>query len=643
MKQTDSMPEYDKREEEAIFEALSELIFVTDADQQIIRCNNAMTSRLGMSRREITGKNVATVFFDDQPPYLNPFEEGRREAYIAKFQATFLIKNNRIPATEHTAHVMLDLSEQKQIETLYSEREAYYRTLAEILPISVYVAQDGLFKQVNSWFGKITGYSEAYIIGRPCLSIVHAEDTEKVRCKAIEMLRGDSVLPYEYRFIRKNGDNLWCMETVVSMTLNGRRAVLGTQMNVTPLKEAEKKLRASEERYRTIIETIPDAYFEVDLDGNITFCNDQYLANTGFSKEEFYGLNYRRYMDADNASLAYKVYNEVYRTGKVAAHVPLEFFDKTGNPKISEHSISLIRDHRGKPVGFRGIARDITEKRRQELLTFHSQKLESVGQLAAGIAHEINTPIQFVGDNIHFMQDAFQDILSLTSLLDIPQDVDSSQHPAVRELIAGIQRKEDEIDLPYLREEIPKAITQSIEGLQRVSKIVHAMREFSHPGGENMSELDINRAVESTITLTRNEWKYTADMITSLDPGLPLARGYTADFTQVILNIIVNAAQAIQEKAGREGTEKGQIKISTRQDGNEAEICIGDTGPGIPPQIQSRIFDPFFTTKAVGKGTGQGLAIAQNIIVRKHGGRIYFETKAGEGTSFYIRLPLERQ
>lgn len=158
-----------------------------------------------------------------------------------------------------------------------------------------------------------------------------------------------------------------------------------------------------------------------------------------------------------------------------------------------------------------------------------------------------------------------------------------------------------------------------------------------------MAELDINRAVESTITLTRNEWKYTADMITSLDPGLPLARGYTADFTQVILNIIVNAAQAIQEKAGREGTEKGRIKISTRQDGNEVEICIRDTGPGIPPQIQSRIFDPFFTTKAVGKGTGQGLAIAQNIIVRKHGGRIYFETKAGEGTSFYIRLPLESQ
>lgn len=640
MKQTDSIPEDDKREEEAIFDALSELIFITDADHQIIRCNKAMTSRLGMSGREITGKNVYTVFFDDQPPSLNPFGEGRREAYIAKFQATFLIKNNRIPTTGHTAHLMLDLSEQKQIETLYSEREAYYRTLAEILPISVYVAQDGLFKQVNSWFGKITGYSEEYIIGRPCLSIVHPGDIEKVRRKAIEMLRGDSVLPYEYRFITKNGDYLWCMETVVSMNLNGRRAVLGTQMNITPLKEAEKKLRASEERYRTIIETIPDAYFEVDLDGNITFCNDQYLATTGFSKEEFYGMNYRRYMDADNASLAYKVYNEVYRTGKVAAHVPLEFFDKTGNPKISEHSISLIRDHRGKPVGFRGIARDITEKRRQELLTFHSQKLESVGQLAAGIAHEINTPIQFVGDNIHFMRDAFQDIMSLASVTD---NIDSAATPAVHELLAAIRRKEEDIDLAYLREEIPKAITQSIEGLQRVSKIVQAMREFSHPGGENMAELDINRAVESTITLTRNEWKYTADMITSLDPGLPLARGYTADFTQVILNIIVNAAQAIQEKAGREGTEKGRIKISTRQDGNEVEICIRDTGPGIPPQIQSRIFDPFFTTKAVGKGTGQGLAIAQNIIVRKHGGRIYFETKAGEGTSFYIRLPLESQ
>ena len=158
-----------------------------------------------------------------------------------------------------------------------------------------------------------------------------------------------------------------------------------------------------------------------------------------------------------------------------------------------------------------------------------------------------------------------------------------------------------------------------------------------------MSDLDINKAIESTINLSRNEWKYWADLTTTLAPDLPIVQGYPADFNQVILNLILNAAQALQEKVGKEGSKKECIEISTRQDGNEVEICIRDTGPGIPPEAQSRVFDPFFTTKAVGKGTGQGLAIAQNIVVQKHGGKLYFETKPGEGTVFYIRLPLPRE
>ncbi len=629
-------------EEEIIFNAIPEIIFITDFEYRIILCNKAMFLRLGMPPAEIKGKHVNDIFFDNQHSlFSNPFEEGNREIYIEKLHATFLIKNNPVPHGKRIIHIMLDLSEQKKIETLYSEREAYYRTLTEMLPVSVYVSQDGLFRRVNSWFTKITGYSEEEIIGRPCFSIIHEEDKGKVRQKAIEMLHGDSVFPYEYRYIDKKGNILWCMETVMSMKFNGGRAILGTQMNITPLKKAEEKLRLSEERYRTIIETIPDPYFEVDLMGNIIFCNDQYLANTGYSRDEFYGLNFREYMDAKNTALAFKAYNEVYRTGKLATHVQIEWLDKAGKRRVSEHSISLIRDQQGKPVGFRGIANDITEKRQQEVIAFHSRKLESVGQLAAGIAHEINTPIQFVGDNIRFMQDAFKDILAYTSLVKNLENVGSMEVPVFQEVIENIRQKEEEIDIEYLREEIPKAIAQSIEGLQRVSKIVLAMREFSHPGGENKVAMDINKSIESTITLTRNEWKYTADMNTSFDPNLPSVKGYPADFNQVILNLIVNAAQAVQEKAGKEGAEKGQINISTQQDGNEVEVCISDTGPGIPPEAQTRIFDPFFTTKEVGKGTGQGLAIAQNIIVRKHGGKIYFKTKVGEGTSFYIRLPLD--
>jgi PAS domain S-box-containing protein len=460
------------------------------------------------------------------------------------------------------------------------------------------------------------------------------------------MLHNKTAQPYEYRFIAKNGDVIWCMETIVSITYEGKRAVLGGQMNITAQKRAEEalriseeSLRQSEERYRTIIDTIADGYFEVDLAGNITFSNDQHLINSGFTWEEFQGLNYRKYMDSKNAELAYKTYNEVYRTGIPATHIQLEFFTKSGQRKIFENSISLILNTEGEPAGFRCVSRDITEKRQQDVLIFHSQKLESVGQLAAGIAHEINTPIQFVGDNIYFMRDAFRDILSLLSLCG---SLENTLHDpsAVHAFVEQVNDKAKEIDMDFLEEEIPKAIQQSLDGLQRVSRIVQAMREFSHPGGEEKIDLDINKAIESTITLTRNEWKYVADLTTALDLDLPPIKGYPADFNQVILNLVVNAAQAVQGKISGQGGEKGRIEISTRQDGDEVEVCIRDTGTGIPPEAQPRIFDPFFTTKEVGKGTGQGLAIARNIIVNKHGGKIYFETKIGEGTAFFIRLPL---
>jgi signal transduction histidine kinase len=239
------------------------------------------------------------------------------------------------------------------------------------------------------------------------------------------------------------------------------------------------------------------------------------------------------------------------------------------------------------------------------------------------------------------LSDAFRDVFSLASLNDDLKNMDvaSSEDCAARR--DRILDKIAEIDIDYLREEIPRAIEQSLDGIQRVSSIVKAMREFSHPGGVEKTYIDLNKAIESTIILTRNEWKYAAEMITSFAPDMPLVKGYPADLNQVILNLLVNAAQAVQAKLEAEPGEKGRIEVTTRRDGDEGEICIRDTGTGIPSEIQSRIFDPFFTTKEVGKGTGQGLTIAHNIIVRKHGGRIYCESQVGEGTAFYIRLPLD--
>jgi signal transduction histidine kinase len=272
---------------------------------------------------------------------------------------------------------------------------------------------------------------------------------------------------------------------------------------------------------------------------------------------------------------------------------------------------------------------DVTEKRTMEVQLRQAQKLESIGQLAAGIAHEINTPTQYIGDNIIFLRGAFEDLWRLLETI----------RPGAggTELPASVRRAVEEADLDYLEKEIPNAIGQSLEGVRRVSSIVSAMKDFSHPGASAKTPTDLNRAIESTALVCRSEWKYVGEMQLDLAPDLPLVPCLPDEFNQVVLNLIINAAHAIAE-AGRNG--KGLIRIQTRPAGEFAQISISDNGAGIPEAIQSRVFDPFFTTKPVGKGTGQGLAIAHSVIVEQHGGSIALESAVGGGTTFHLRLPV---
>ena len=268
-----------------------------------------------------------------------------------------------------------------------------------------------------------------------------------------------------------------------------------------------------------------------------------------------------------------------------------------------------------------------------------AQKLEAIGRLAAGIAHEINTPTQYVSDNTRFLQDAFADLLKILKAYQrlLQASRDGSAGP---ELIADVEAVVAKADLDYFIEEAPKALTQSLEGLDRIASIVRAMKEFSHPGGEEKQTIDLNHAIENTITVCRNEWKYVAEMALDLDPHLPLVPCLPGDFNQVILNLVINAAHAITDAINSNEKHKGTISISTRRDGDWVEIRVGDTGTGIPEKHKDKIFTPFFTTKGVGRGTGQGLAICRSVIVGKHGGTVDFETESGKGTVFMVRLPL---
>ena len=286
-----------------------------------------------------------------------------------------------------------------------------------------------------------------------------------------------------------------------------------------------------------------------------------------------------------------------------------------------------------------GIVRDISERRRIEMELAQAQKLESVGQLAAGIAHEINTPMQYIGDNAHFLATAFD---SLLTVVDAYQDViDASNCIERAALLDQAKSVAADARLDFLRERIPRSLESTIDGVNNVSRIVRAMKEFSHVGSDEKTLTDLNRAIATTVTVSKNEWKYVADVHVDLDPDLPLVPCVSGELNQVILNCIVNAAHAIEDTQNGESADKGTIVVRTRQVQECAEVTVSDTGCGIPESLRERIFDQFFTTKEVGRGTGQGLAIARNIVVTKHGGSLTFESELGKGTTFRILLPLD--
>ncbi|HEX3914761.1 MAG TPA: ATP-binding protein [Steroidobacteraceae bacterium] len=279
---------------------------------------------------------------------------------------------------------------------------------------------------------------------------------------------------------------------------------------------------------------------------------------------------------------------------------------------------------------------EMQERERMVIELQLAQKLESVGRLAAGIAHEINTPIQYVGDSVHFLRSAFED---LGNLLDGSSEAaallpDSEGRTAYRLEVARLIEK---YDLQYLRDEVPKAFGRTFDGVERVTNIVKAMKEFAHPDANEQTAVDLLHALETTLLVASNEYKYVAKVRTEFSE-LPDVVCNVGELNQVFLNLIVNAAHAIKD-AGK-GVESGEIVISAVRDGAQAVIRVRDNGCGVPAENLGKLYDPFFTTKEVGRGTGQGLAISHSIVVDKHGGEISVASEVGVGTQFTVRLPI---
>jgi PAS domain S-box-containing protein len=383
------------------------------------------------------------------------------------------------------------------------------------------------------------------------------------------------------------------------------------------------------------VEQSPTTVVITDPQGNISYVNRKFTECTGYTLQEVLGKN-PRVLNAGRCPA--ELYRNLWSTITQGRVWHGEFCNKKKNGEIYWESATItpMTNPKGEITHFLAVKEDITEKRALESQLRHAQKMEGIGQLAAGIAHEINTPTQFVMDNLTFLRDSWK---SAHELLEQYRGAVRGLAGSIPDEIVGrLKQAEQTCDLDFIREEVPRAIEQSLDGSRRVAKIVRAMKEFSHPDSAEKTATDLNRAVESTITVARNEWKYVSEMVTEFDEQLAAVVCYPGDINQVVLNLLVNAAHAIREKV-KDG-EKGQITVRTRMAGEDVEISVTDTGNGIPEAIRNRVFEPFFTTKEVGKGTGQGLALAYTVVVKKHGGNIWFESEVGKGTTFFITLPV---
>jgi len=410
---------------------------------------------------------------------------------------------------------------------------------------------------------------------------------------------------------------------------------------------AEQRLWDSERRSRAWLECSPVCTKIIDLDFNLQYMSSAGIEALGIDDiTEYYGKPYPfGFFSSSFREQMTRDLEKVRDKGEIVSQEGL-LADTSGNEHWFHATLAPVYDDEGRIDYIIVVSINITESKRAEenrrlaeSQLFAARKLEALGRLAAGISHEINTPTQFIADNTRFLDKSFGELVPLLEKAGELADAVCSG-ASCRALADELKLAMNETEVAFLAGEIPRAIGESLEGIEKVGHIVQSMTEFSHPGGEEFTHGDINHAIENAVTLAASEWKYVADVETNLDPELPLVPCLMGGVNQVILNVLVNAAHAIADRLGNPPADKGTITMSTRLDGDWAEIRVSDTGSGIREEARSEIFDPFFTTKEVGKGTGQGLSIAHGIVVNQHGGTLTFETEVGVGTTFIIRLPL---
>lgn len=496
----------------------------------------------------------------------------------------------------------------------------------------------GEIEWVNPGFERISGYSLAEIQGRKPGAFLQGPDTDKqvvkFMHKRISAGQGFNVEILNYH---KNGTPYW-LDIEVRPIKSADGSVdkfVAIQSDITERKKYSRELQKEIDRRGSILESACVVEWEYDVKSKVLFLSDKWWDTLGIklsniAKESLLlgGKNQR------------ESFSDILRDFSLGTEEAFEHLisitDFSGNNRYI-----LARGQRSNaiPPTVSGILLDVTEQKELELQISRMSRLEAIGQLSAGIAHEINTPMQYLGDNLKFLEKAFERTFRYTSLLEsLLKERCSSDPTELSSVEAALEQDKVQSGFERVRGRVPLAIKDSLDGVSAVSKIVSAMKDHSHFHSNQKVATDVNSVIESALVVSQNEWKYHARIERELHPALPCVPSFPGELNQVFLNLLVNAAHAIED-ADRK--EKGVIKVTTSFDEETVTIAVSDTGVGIEPQLIDKIFDPFFTTKQIGRGTGQGLAITHSIIVGRHKGTIHVNSNKNQGSTFYISLPIE--
>jgi len=481
----------------------------------------------------------------------------------------------------------------------------------------------------------------------PMSTLVRGETLTVLLYQILPRLASGDPWRGDFDLFRRDGTSLHVHAVFTGTpTAETDRVVSMGAIDRTEVAQLLSALRHEQTLLNSLLNSVPESIYFKDLKSRFIRVSSAMARKTGSGRaESLIGLSDFDRFTAEHAEQAFRDEQEIIRTGEGFADLEERETWPDGSVTWVSSTKLPLRDASGRIIGTYGISRNITERkqaeeerRQMEVQLNLAQKMESIGRLAAGIAHEVNTPTQFINDNTHFLVDAMRQLTAVAAAQRALRTVAAAHEPC-REAAEAARLAEEQGELDYFLEEIPRTLEQTLEGVARIAKIVRSLKEFSHPGSPEIKPADVNHAIEVAVNVTRHEWKYVADVETDLAPDLPQVPCMLDEFNQVLLNLIVNAAHAIGDVVKDSGA-KGVITLRSRLHEGYVRVDVQDTGTGIPPEVQKRLFEPFFTTKAMGKGTGQGLAMVQTIIVKKHQGRVSFTTSPGAGTTFHVDLPL---